>query len=198
MGHGCIDDRLEEVLDSPCSKYEFETLVNAEKYSGENIYDSVNFVVHPGWTAKNYEKDWEDADRKDFFLQEFYSDYIYGLEEVFQNSDARNPVHIIYSQGGRSHAETIVEQLGGAEVVGYSGSKVDSGELNESSLEEVLQTVDRMHPGGGVKVHGEIKGRCASVFLREIEENTLPDTDIGFGVTFPPEPTWNYAFIEES
>lgn len=106
-----------------------------------------------------------------------------------EDSGVCSPVHVVYSQGGRSHAETIIEQLGGAEVAGYSRSKENSGKLIGSSLEEVLNTVDKMHPDGEVKVHGEINGRCASVFLRELEENTLPDINITQGVTFPPEPT---------
>lgn len=189
-----VEGRIEEVFDDALSGYEFETVRNRGKYAGEVSYDHLHFVVHPGWTAKNYEKEWEDEDRKDLFLQKFYSDYMQELGQVFQETDPREPVHVIYSEGGKSHAQTIIEQLGGAEVEGFTQSKEDAGEIHDSSLENILEAVDSTHPDGEITVHGEIKGRCASVFQRQLEENTMPDIEINEGVTFPPEPSWNYVF----
>jgi|GEM_PF-2648555 len=188
-----LDENLDEFFDQS-SSYVFESAVNAGKYNGDFEYDSVDFVVHPGWTAKNYEKDWEDVDRKDIFLQKFYPEYVQSLGEVFEQSSPTEPVYVIHSEGGRSHAQTMIDQLGGVEVVDYTVSKDDSGELTEASVDEVLQTLQKMHPDGEVKVHGEIEGRCRSVFQEELEENTIPDMEIEKGVSFPPEPTWNYVF----
>lgn len=189
-----LDERLESSFDDAVTGYEFEAINDSGKYSGEASYDDLHFVVHPGWTAKNYELDWEEEDRKDLFLQKFYSDYIHQLGEVFDETGPREPVHIIYSEGGKSHAQTIIEQLGGAEIEGFTQSKEDSGEVPEDNFENVLQSVDRMHPDGEITVHGEINGRCSSVFQRQLEENTIPDIEVNEGVTFPPEPSWNYVF----
>ena len=194
MGYRSVDASIDEIFDDALSNYEFETVINPDNYAGEVSYDSLHFLVHPGWTAKNYEKDWEEEDRKDLFLQKFYSDYMNGLEDLLEDTGPREPVHIIYSEGGKSHAQTIIEQLGGAEVEGYTQSKPDSGEVPDDNFEDVLETVQRMHPDGEITVHGEIKGRCASVFQRQLEENTIPDIEINEGVTFPPKPSWNYVF----
>jgi len=189
-----FDENLDDIVDESTSSYAFESSVNAAKYDGDFQYDSLDVIVHPGWTAMNYEKDWEDDERKDHFLQEFYPQYIQGLEEVFEQSSRTDPVYVIYSEGGKSHANTLIDQLGGAEIVDHTESKEDSGELTEASMSEVLQTLQRVHPDGERKVHGEIEGRCRTVFQEQLEDNTMPDTDIEKGVSFPPEPIWNYVF----
>lgn len=56
MRPGSVDGMIEEVFDDALSRYRFETRVSVDKYAGDDLYDSVDFVVHPGWTAKNYER----------------------------------------------------------------------------------------------------------------------------------------------
>lgn len=194
MGFEEINEQLEQVFDYALSDCEFESFHNASKYSQETLYEEVNFIVHPGWTAKNHHKDWEDEDRKEIFLQEFYSEYMEELGEIVQESGPEKPLHIIYSKGGKSHARTIVEQFGGAEVIKYTESLEDSGEVPESNFYEVLETLEKTHPDAKINVHGEIQGRCRSVFQEQLNENTMEDAEIRAGVTFPPKPTWNYAF----
>lgn len=128
------------------------------------------------------------------FLQKFYSDYMNEVEELLEETGPREQVHIIYSEGGKCHAQTIIEQLGGAHVEGYTQSKPDSGEVPDENFENVLETVQRMHPEGKITVHGEINGRCASVFQRQCEENRMPEIEVSEGFTFPPKPSWNYVF----
>ena len=148
---------------------------------------------------KNYGKDWEDDERKDIFLQEFYSDYMEELGDAVRDVD--EAVHVIYSEGGKSHAETIIEQLGG-EALRYTESFEDSGKIPEPNFQEVIETVEELKPSGEIKIHGEIAGRCHDVFQEQLEEkiqeqfqeNKRPEVNIDEGVTFPPKPTWNYAF----
>lgn len=191
MASGRLDDKLDSVFQDSPTGYQSETAVNAGRFAGEASYEKIHFVVHPGWAAKNYGKDWENHERKDIFLQEFYSEYMDELGDVMRAED--EAVHVIYSEGGKSHAETIIEQLGG-EAIQYTESFEDSGKIPDPDLQEVIETVEELSPSGGITVHGEINGRCHSVFQEQLDENTEPDTDINEGVTFPPKATWNYAF----
>lgn len=193
MASGDLDDKLDTVFQDSTSGYEFEASVNAGKYSGEASYEKVHFVVHPGWAAKNYARDWEDDERKDIFLQEFYSDYMNELGDVLDSSGGDEAFHVVYSEGGKSHAETIIEQLGG-EAEEYTESFEDSGKIPDPNLQEVIDTVEELRPSGEIKIHGELSGRCHDVFHEQLQENTRPEVEINEGVTFPPKPTWNYAF----
>lgn len=189
-----IDGNLNYVFDEALSHYSLESEINVEKYDREFEYESMDFVVHPGWTAKNYELDWEEQDRKEPFIQKFYQDYMNSLGEVFQQSSSERPVFLVYSEGGRSHAETIIDQFGGAEIAGSIQTLEHSGQVPESSFEEVEEEILKTDPDGEIKVHGEIDGRCRSVFQEQLEDNTMPDLEVEKGVSFPPEPTWNYVF----
>lgn len=186
---GDLDDKLDSVFQDSPTGYQSEAAVNAERLAGEASYENVHFVVHPGWTAKNYGTDWEDDDRKDIFLQEFYSDYMNRLGDVMQDES----VHVIYSEGGKSHAETIMDQLDG-EPIQYTESFQHSGKIPEPDFQEVIDTVEDLRPSGEIKIHGEIAGRCHDLFQEQLEENTRPEIEINAGVTFPPKPTWNYVF----
>ena len=183
-----------QVFDEMTPRYNPESIHDNAEYPTDDSYDKLHFLVHPGWAPNNYEKDWEKNDRKDLLLQNFYSEYMHELSEVFDETGPREPLHVIYSEGSKSHAETIIEQLGGAEINGYTRSKKDSGELPDENFEEVLETIQEVHPDGEITVHGEIKGRCSSVFQRQIAGNDTHDVEINEGVTFPPEPSWNYVF----
>ncbi|WP_414837567.1 hypothetical protein ACK3SF_04825 [Candidatus Nanosalina sp. VS9-1] len=193
MEYGDLDERMDQVFPEGGSSYEFEAAVNAGKVAGEACYETVHFLVHPGWAAKNYDKDWEDDDRKDLFMQDFYRQYMAELRDVLEQTSDEEPVHVIYSEDGRSHAETIVEQFNG-EAAGYTESLLDSGEVQDVNFQEIRETVEKLSATGEIKVHGEIAGRCHSVFQNQLDEETDPTTEIQEGVTFPPEPTWNYVF----
>ena len=161
-------------------------------YSGES-YETVHFLVHPGWAPRNMEIDWEKPERKQIFLQEFYQDYIRDLQNLTQELGEDEALHVIYDEGGKTHAETILDQLSEYEPEAYTQSKDYSGTISEGKFGEIQDTLEKLDENGEIMVHGEIRGRCDELFIRQLEQE-IPEEKISTGETFPPKPTWNYAF----
>ena len=161
-------------------------------YSGED-YETVHFLVHPGWAPRNMDVDWEEPERKQLFLQEFYSDYISELDNLTEELGEDEACHVIYDEGGRSHAETILDQLSDYEPEAYTQSRDDSGEISEENFPQIRETLAKLEEDGEAVIHGEIRGRCDDLFREQLEEE-IPEELINTGETFPPEPTWHYAF----
>lgn len=159
----------------------------------EESYENVHFLVHPGWAPRNMEVEWEEPERKQIFLQEFYQDYINDLDSFMGELGEEDTVHVIYDQGGKSHAQTILEQLSGPKPEKYTQSKDYSGTVGEKNFPEVQETLEKLEKHGEAVIHGEIRGRCDDMFRKQLEKE-ISDERIRTGETFPPKPTWNYVF----